>query len=181
MTAIVGVVQDGEVWMGADSCTLDGDFTRTLCEPKIGRVGEFLFGCAGSMRTTQIMRYLFTPPDYEEGRDLMEYVIRDFMPALRSCFQENGGIETREGMDYLDGNILVAFRGRLFGIYQGSQVEEYREAFHVLGSGLLPASAALYALFRFDELSAPERIEIALEAAAAYMNGVHGPFHIEKL
>jgi len=61
MTAIAGVVQDGEVWIGGDSAGVAGLALTVRADAKVFRLGEMVIGCAWSCRGRQILRYHVTP------------------------------------------------------------------------------------------------------------------------
>lgn len=50
MTCIVGIVDNGKVYMGADSLGVGGLSKRVRKDPKLFRVGEFVFGYTSSFR-----------------------------------------------------------------------------------------------------------------------------------
>ena len=63
MSCVVGVVNKGKVWMGADSAASDGEDMVSLTNHKVFFCGPLLIGCVGSIRMTQIIQYrLVVPP-----------------------------------------------------------------------------------------------------------------------
>ncbi len=54
MTCIAAVAHEGNVWMGADSAGVSGLALAVRRDPKIYRVGDFLFGFTSSFRMGQL-------------------------------------------------------------------------------------------------------------------------------
>ena len=57
MTCIVGLVDDGKVYMGGDAASVDGYIVRTSALSKVFRNGPFLIGYSTSWRMGQILQY----------------------------------------------------------------------------------------------------------------------------
>ena len=66
MTAIVGIVHNGRVWLGADTAVTAGDFVvgETV---KVWEQGEFVFAFTGSVREQQIVQHRVVLPDVAEA------------------------------------------------------------------------------------------------------------------
>ena len=67
MTCIVGVVDNGKVYMGGDSAGVGGLCIETRKQPKVFRNGDFLIGYTDSFRMGQLLQYKMSPPRYFEG------------------------------------------------------------------------------------------------------------------
>lgn len=182
MTLVVGIVHQGEVWMGSDSACCDDNQRQIIATPKMCRKGEFLIGCAGTLRATHIVQYHLELPQQGQEQDVHEFICRDVAEAIRECFVKHDCIESDKGATKLDANILIGYRGRLFAVHTSWQVVEDATPYHSIGSAYPNANGALYAL----ERAAPElppllRLELVLETASAQVMDVAPPFHIEKL
>jgi hypothetical protein len=94
MTCIVGYVDQkrGCVFLGGDSAaTRSTDQQFIVTDPKVFRVGEFVFGCTGEFRMMQLLHYsLELPPCPASSDDLEKYLATDFANALRACFADGG-------------------------------------------------------------------------------------------
>jgi hypothetical protein len=55
MTCIVGIVENGKVYMGGDAAGVNGYSVRVRKDPKLFKVGEFLFGYTSSFRMGQLL------------------------------------------------------------------------------------------------------------------------------
>jgi hypothetical protein len=170
MTCIVGIVHHGKVYLGADSALTSETCQVSISEePKVFAIGEFVFGCSGSSRVSQLLHYAFTPPPIEG--DLMRYMVVDFVKALKACLKDDG----QKDDNLLDGSgLLVGVRGRLFCVYADFQMEETPSGCNAIGGASDIAMGALYATR--DDYEPHERLCIALEAAQEYNVTVRPPF-----
>lgn len=186
MTCVIGLVDNEQgVIMGADSAGSDGHRISTYKAPKVWRhecrAGVFLFGVAGSYLPMQVIRHNFDPPRVVEGQDLDEYMVSEFVPALRESLRQAGcdgkdGAEASMGI----GNVLVGFRGRLFEIQSNFTVLESSKGFMAIGSGTDYAMGCLYGN-EASSLDGVERIRQALVCAESFVTTVRGPFTVSAL
>ena len=88
MTCIAAVAEGGNVWMGADSAGVAGLSLSVRRDPKIYRVGEFLFGFTSSFRMGQLLGYKFSPPLHHSEWDADRYMTTVFIDALRDTVRE---------------------------------------------------------------------------------------------
>ena len=94
MTCIVGYVEKGRVYMGADSCGSNGHNYAIYNRPKLFKINDrFIIGCTGTFRLIDLLHYGFDPPKITEGYDRNGYMGRDFIPALRKYFKDHGLLE----------------------------------------------------------------------------------------
>jgi ATP-dependent protease HslVU (ClpYQ) peptidase subunit len=171
MTCIVGLVENGIVYLGADSAGSAGNVLAVRRDEKVFRNGEFVMGFTDSFRMGQLLRYAFTPPKIPEGRDLMAYMVTDFVDAVRACFGD-GGYRREENSVETGGVFLVGVRGRLFEIESDFQVGERVRPYAAIGSGMDVALGSL-----FTSSGDPgRRLQAALLAADEFTTTVCGPF-----
>lgn len=116
MTLIVGVIYEGDVWMGSDSAASADNQQEILALTKHCRKGEFLIGCCGTMRSTQIAQYYLELPTQQDGQSITDYMVKDVGEAVRACFIRHECLEMEGGFAKLDANILLGYRGHLFSI-----------------------------------------------------------------
>ena len=174
MTAIVGVVKDGDVWIGADRQSTAGG---SIVEFPRGRVWErkdFIIGVAGDVRTAQILRYGFFPPEIYGKTDVFKYMAIDFVDDIRDALEENGNLYTRRGRCSMFNEMLVGFRGSLYVIRSDFAVGKITECI-AIGPG---GGVATDALVAASNLGPEERIRAALEAAARHNALDCGPLDI---
>jgi hypothetical protein len=185
MTAIIGLVQDGVVWMAGDSSANDlenlASFSRS--ETKVFHNGQYLMGIAGQCRCSQVMHYVFTPPrmpSHVQGpAEVIEFMVREFIPVLRVCLEEQG-VTTGEVTDPFPGNALIGVRGILLELEPDFQISSNTDPFGAAGQ------ASPYCLGAFNAtqnlIEDPiDRLWAVLDAAGAYSMAVKKPFNVERL
>jgi ATP-dependent protease HslVU (ClpYQ) peptidase subunit len=178
MTAIVGLVSGGTVWMGGDSATSWQDDRVSVCSnPKVFRVGHFLVGSAGSGRTQRILRHAWTPPPRRK-LGLEHYISVAVVDSIRRALIEGGAAEKKDNVEDAAGDILLGYRGHLFRVDSDYNVDEAKHSFDAVGCGAVPALAAVYAN---PKASPKQRILTALRAAQEFNAAVRGPFTIESV
>lgn len=178
MTCIVGLVDEGKVYIGGDSAGVNGNWDLIVrADPKVFRTGPFLMGFTSSFRMGQLLHYAFVPPPHPPELDLYRYMTVDFINAVRDCLK-SGGWAKKEGEKEVGGIFLVGYRGHLFHVESDYQVGEALDGYMAVGSGDEVARGALYAT---QKLPPMVRLRLALEAAERWNAGVRGPFVIEVL
>lgn len=177
MTAVVGLVEGGKVWMGADSATTwDNTRIQVTSNPKVFRVGPFLVGSSGSGRTQRILRHGWTPP--KRGKlPLERYVATTVVDSIRKALSDGGVAEKKDNVEDAAGDVLLGYRGHLFRMDSDYNVDEARAPYDAVGCGAPVALGAMYAL----KAPAKQRILTALRAAQEFNWGVRGPFVVEVM
>ena len=175
MTCIVGIVKNKKVYIGGDSAFISGWGIVVRPDEKVFQRDGITFGCAGSPRAANLLRYHLRIPE-PSGNDLLRYMATDFVNAMRDCFKEGGYAERENEAESISSVFLIGVLGRLFECDSDYQMKEVRD-YAAIGSG---EDAALGALFATRQKAPIARIQIALEAAEAYSWSVRGPFHILK-
>ncbi len=172
MTCIVGIEQDGSVYIGADSSTTSDYETRSTLVQKVFRKGNFIIGYTSSFRMGQILQYQVEFPIadiYDE-----EYMVKYFVESIRSKFKEYGYARI-DNNEETGGCFLVGVQGHLYEIAADYQVNHYLDHIASVGAGSNYALGAMAAL----EFSGPnERILKALEVATKFSPYVCSPFKI---
>jgi ATP-dependent protease HslVU (ClpYQ) peptidase subunit len=176
MTCIVGIAEQGKVFLGADSAGVSGLDIANRKDAKIFRNGEFVMGCTTSFRMIQLLQYKFTPPKRHPDTDVMHFMVADFVEAVRQLFK-NGGFAAKDREVDSGGVFLVGYAGRLFCIQSDFQVAERVDGFDACGCG---ESFALASMFMSVDKPIRERLQSALEVAAYFSAGVRGPFVFEE-
>lgn len=176
MTAVIGVVEDRTVWLGGDSAGVGGLSMQTRSDPKVFKSGEFVLGYTTSFRMGQILEHHLVAPQPFEGEAGMPYMVKRFVPAVKTLLKEHGFQESQNGRDS-GGTFLVGYRGELYEIEDDYQVARVMQSYHAVGCG---RDLALGSLFTTSDFawSPKVRIRKALEAAAEFSAGVRGPFTI---
>jgi ATP-dependent protease HslVU (ClpYQ) peptidase subunit len=176
MTCIVGLVENGKVYMGGDSAGVTGFNLRIRTDPKVFLNELFLIGYTSSFRMGQLLRFKFKPPYHKPEINIDEYMMTDFIDSVRQCFKDNGYTEINNNRETA-GTFLVGYKGRLFIIDSDYQVGESANYFDAVGCGEDFALGSLNS----TRGNPKERIQKALETAEKFCCGVRGPFIIEEV
>jgi ATP-dependent protease HslVU (ClpYQ) peptidase subunit len=177
MTAIVGLVSKGTVYIGGDSAGVAGYDLTVRADTKVFRAGPYLFGFTTSFRMGQLIRYSLDVPQPSGG--LERFMATTFVNAVRDCLK-NGGWARRENEREEGGVFLVGVAGRLFVVESDYQVGEAADGYAAVGCGDQLALGALFATAP-TKMAPRRRVELALGAAERFSAGVRGPFVILSL
>lgn len=182
MTCVVGIEQDGIVWLGADSSSIEPHSMKLqiVSEPKAFAREEFAAAFTTSFRMGQLLEHAFSPPPRPEGATDVGYLVSMFLDELRRCFREHGFVQTANdehatGQE-LGGEFLLAYRGRLYQVFPDFNITRPARGFAAAGCGEQVALGSLHAT---HGKGAPgDRILAALSAAEEFSAGVRGPFTV---
>ncbi len=172
MSTVMAIVDNGKIWMGADSfaTTKDGERRRMKCI-KIFTNGPYLIGYIGSVRTGQVLRpEYFKPPNK----------IYEFPDKLITHFEKKGclAVDSDNQCSLHESNLLIATpKGKLYEILVDFQMNEI-EDFTAIGSGSSFALGSLYTTRKWG--SPKKRIMTALKVAAIYDMQTGPPFIVEE-
>ncbi len=173
MTAIVGVVSDGVVYLGGDSQATAGWDRHLLAQSKVFRAGPYVFGVAGSPRFRQLLQHAFDPP--APTIDLDKFLATTFVNALRDTMKNGGLAAKNSDVESTNSTFLMGVHGRLFTVHSDYQLCEESTDYAATGSAQGEARGALYATADLG-LTPRQRMRVALKAAARHDVTVHGPF-----
>jgi len=177
MTCIIGLLDKGGVYIGADSAGMAGYGLTVRADEKVFINGDFIMGFTSSFRMGQLLRYSLKPPKYHPDIDLNEYMVTDFINAVRDCLK-TGGYAKKDKDAETAGVFLVGFKGRLFKVESDYQVGVSALAYDACGCG---EDIALGSMYSNSSLPPRERIQQALGAAEQFSAGVRHPFVIKEL
>jgi 20S proteasome alpha/beta subunit len=177
MTCIVGLRDNGIVYIGADSAGIDVSSLeiRPRLDKKVFKSDDFVIGFSGSFRGGQILKYNVLYPEIKKHafsvEEVEKYFVSEFVESVRDAFIAHGFPTDDDSCPF-----IVGYNGWLVHIESDYQVGIY-EDFTATGSGSAYALGSLHSTVGMD----PEyRITLALGAAAEYNAGVRGPFYIER-
>lgn len=178
MTCVVGLVENGKIWIGADSIGTRGNESFNLSLPKVFKSGSFIFGCAGSPRQLQILQACFNPPKMTDQQDALNYLITDVMTHIQEIFSKHKALRQFDTLTQEhDSEFLIGFQGGLYGMYADFQLIQRAEGFDAVGCGAQYALGALHVLAPYD-VKPKEKIFKALAAASHYDPFVGGQINI---
>jgi ATP-dependent protease HslVU (ClpYQ) peptidase subunit len=149
----------------------------TYVEAKVWSDSDFIFGNSGSVRQGQLLRHKLIVSEQRGSQSVEEYMVCDFVDAVRQCFRDNGLMKVHDSVES-GGLFLVGYRGRLFRIDSDYQVGESADGYDAIGCGDEVAKGALHVLTSHKP---EERIRQALAASEHINKGVRAPFVVEKL
>lgn len=171
MTAIVGLVDDGVVWVAGDSGSFKGWSRHTKPNGKVFKVKECIIGLSGRAVDAQLIEHHLEVPAIEDY-DVRDWAIKKFVPALRGTLKGNGRVTLKDGCESWDSEFLLGVRDRLFRVSSDFYVAERGDGYEATGCGEEFALGSL-----FDQVGPPAmRLYTALCAAAYFSAGVHPPF-----
>lgn len=181
MTCIVGIAQDNTVTIGGDSAGVGGYSIQLRADTKVFRTGNYVMGFTTSFRMGQLLRYGELPPapTAEEQWDLDRFMATTFVDGVRKVLETGGWLKTSNGVE-TGGTFLVGVRGHLYEIQGDFQIARTLDGYSAVGCGDDLALGALHATAD-SGLTARERVEAALRAAAHHSAGVAAPFAFEVL
>ena len=176
MTCVIGLVHNGDTYLGADSASVSEQDVLIRSDKKVFRKGPLLIGFTSSFRMGQLLRYSLAIRK-QKVTDDFRYMATDFVDALRTCFKAGGYATTADNAE-VGGVFIVGYKGKLYQMDSDYQVVTIEDDFIAVGSGSQIAYGALYA-DRSDK-NPRQRVLTALKAAERYNIGVRGPFTIIK-
>lgn len=178
MTCIVGLVDNGKIYMGGDSAGVAGLDVRGRADRKVFKIGNFIMGFTTSFRMGDLLKHDFSPPQRYTSCDIYKYMVTEFINEVRTCLKRGGYAKKKEETES-GGTFLVGYAGNLFRIADDYQVGQNILSFDACGCG---ENYALGSLCSTEAWTNPtKRIEKALSAAQEFSAGVREPFHIEVL
>lgn len=186
MTCIVAHKKDGVIYMGGDSFAGYEHRYRLMKESKVFIKDNIIFGCCGSFRMMDLLRYKLNIPPFllpKERPDLFidSYVHTAFMDSVIECFEKNG-FSRIDNNEKEGGTFMVGIGGKIFSIYDDFQAMEYSGNTTTMGSGEMVALGAMNAIEMINsDMHPAEKIEIALRSTAECVPNVRKPFSIISL
>ena len=186
MTCVVGWNAIGKIWMGGDSAGVDAaNLMRVVRkDTKVFKLGtEYLIGYAGSFRFGQLLRYKFVPPEKPEGKDDYEFMVVDWMDAVRTVLKDSGFSKVDDNVEsFEDSSAIIGYNGRLYCLEEDLQIGELTLPYAAIGCGADFAWGSLDTGYKLSKRISPrKRIQLALEAAGAFSAGVAPPYTIMSL
>jgi ATP-dependent protease HslVU (ClpYQ) peptidase subunit len=174
MTCIVGLEENGRVYIGADSAAVAGFQVRASRTPKVFRKGEYTIAYTSSFRMGQILAHQVDYPLVPEGGASEEFMVTEFCESVRKALKESGYSSIENNVES-GGSFLVGVRGKLYHVDSDFQVNHYIDGIAADGCGREYALGAIRALSRVEPL---KRMYKALEISSYFSGGVIAPFKV---
>lgn len=177
MTCIVGLAENGIVYIGGDSAAVAGYNIFTTQLRKVFKIGNFIIGYTSSFRMGQLLQYHLEVRQQQDGETDERYMVVAFAESARLLFKEKGYSKVDSNVES-GGTFLIGYRGTLYEMDYDFQINSRVPQIAAVGCGGEFAMGALYAL---SGLSAVERITQSLEISAKLSSAVIAPFIIEQM
>lgn len=179
MTTIVGIQGDNYAVVCTDSRISSFDDSGMAFQittlgsgtSKVAVNGRYILGAAGDVRAINILHHAFTPPTPPAnayGKKLDQFITRMFIPALRSCFEEQGYANTnRDNGAHIaeqDSTIIVVVHGTVYIIESDYSWTSDTSGIYAIGTGSSYALGALQALIGTKKLTSQQARTLANKA-----------------
>ena len=179
VTTIVGIQGDAYSVVCTDSRISSIDDTGFAFQittlgagtSKVANNGKYILGAAGDVRAINILHHAFQPPAppvNAYGRKLDQFITRQFIPALRHVFDEQGySLPERDSSDHIaehSSTIIVVVHGTLYSIEGDYSWTSDTSGIYSIGTGSSYALGALQALVGGKKLSIQQAKNAATKA-----------------
>jgi ATP-dependent protease HslVU (ClpYQ) peptidase subunit len=174
MSCVIGIIDDGKIYMGADSYATTGEGEiRPVIANKLFFNRDYLIGYTGSVRGGQVlMPGRFDPPPK----------IEDMPDTIRDHLYSKGCVMDSEEHGQIQGcNFLIGFQGKIYEILIDFQLNETRGSCNAIGAGSTFAFGSLYTTSFAKNITPHGRIMMALNAASFYTTTCGPPFIYESI
>jgi len=185
MTCVVGLVDDGIVYIGGDSAGTTENSMNVYQTDKVFTRPPFIFGGTGSYRGIQLLKYELEIPEligyYKQVKDKDDYDTESFMhlvsEVIRKTFKDKGHSIMEANNELHETQTLIGFDGHLYLLDVNFAILEPRKRFIAIGGGSQAALGSLYGTIGLipDPI---DRLLTALEASEEYSNSVRSPYHV---
>ena len=161
MTTIVGIQGDTYAVICTDSRVSSFDESGMAFQittlgsgtAKIATNGDYLLGAAGDIRAINILHHAFTPPKpplNALGKKLDQFITRQFVPILRTSFEEQGyAMPERDSSAHIaeqGSTIVVVVHGTIYIIDGDYSWTSDTSGIYAIGTGSSYALGAMQAL-----------------------------------
>jgi len=183
MTCIVAIeTDDGSVVIGGDSAGVTGLDIHIRRDEKVFQNGPMIMGICGSFRMGQLLRYAVAVPDHDPRTSDMQYMVLEFVDAMRDSFKEKGILRKTEEVEEYYGSFLIGYKGKLYLCDADFQIGRVYENYSACGCGGSYALGVLHDIKKNDPKCPPiEAVTRALDAATFHSGGVAKPYTILTL
>lgn len=150
------------VTIGFDSRVSFGSSYNDLEADKVFANNGIVFGIAGAVLDSQIIRYADLPDPADAGWDIDKWVTNELIPELAHALDDRAAFERHSGKGWTNSHILAVVRDRVYQISSDTAWVRRTDGVYTIGSGSGYARGAL---------SVKASVRQALEVAAAHDKG----------
>lgn len=172
MTCIIGLVEDGTVYMGGDSRLNFGGSIETHPRGKLLRKGELLIGTCGLSITRNLVEHVMVVPERPDDISDETYIVAHVIAVLHDLMHTHS-------LDFSESGAIIGYRQQVYRVSSDYSVTTNMHGVYCIGSGESLALGAMTALK--DILPPTARILRALEIASEFNDGCAPPFYVESI
>lgn len=175
MTIIVGLVEKGKAYIASDGRISSGTeiINCATVDHKVYHFGKLVIGCAGTVRTMQIIRDNLNLPIQMDGQSDQAY-LSSFVRAVEALYKEH----TVKDSDKI--RCILGYNHKIYRLECDFSITESK--CDAVGSGAKVARGALTASFMLKaKLSPAKRLRLAVDCAAQCDSGCGNSFHMVKV
>jgi ATP-dependent protease HslVU (ClpYQ) peptidase subunit len=183
MTCIVGLLDRKEdcIYVGADSLASYWHYQSQIKNKKVFKAKDnknVVMAITGTVKIQNILSIeegLIEEVKHLKNEINFDSIVKYTVPKIFELAKKYNDITIVDGMSFLNGALIFAYKNQLYQIESNGQVLEFQDDYVADGSGTDFAAAVLS---QTEGLPTAERIKAALEAAEKHGIGVKRPFHI---
>jgi hypothetical protein len=180
MTCIIGFEDklNNKVFIGADSCSSNLYNYDCVAEPKVFVRDKFIFGYTSTFRFGQLLQYKLDIPFHREDKKKdYEYLVSDFVEAIRLCLKNNGASEINNSVES-GGFCLIGYKGKLYKLQADFSLLRNTNGFQSVGCGDISARTAMMVLLDKGFKTPEDLINDSLYFVSQIDSHVKEPFTI---
>lgn len=184
MTCIVGFrdFTNNKVYIGGDSYSVTSSLEyHVMDNDKVFERQGLIFGYTSTWRFGQLVQYTMEYPPRISDTNSMEYLCRQWVPALLACLQDNGHVGTGTQEDHdgklQSGQALIGLDGKLFFLNSDFSILQPSNGTFAVGCGADFALGAMAVLLD-TKLKPEDKVRKCIEASSTLSGGVGGPITV---
>jgi len=169
MTCIVGMVDNGYVYIGGERGASDDNAIISSTRPKVGVRNGWIYGFAGTFGIGQLIECIDLPP-LDRDEDVYTYIRLDIVEKLKGAIESYSKDNEENTTEW-----LIGCQGRLFEM-SSADWGVCEVSYTSIGSGFPYALGSLYTSIRTKDVE--KRLRMAISAAIEYSPSCRGPIDI---
>jgi hypothetical protein len=191
MSIVIAYLCESGVIFGSDSRIVRGDNYRDGGE-KYFKIDNFVFGVAGGLRETNIIKHSLKLPRKDPVQDIDKYIHTVIPAEIRKTLKTNGALCTEDGIERNEGKYILwcAENNSLYIISQNFCVDKvsakgiapYAVRFAAIGSGAAHAEGAIFIMITYtpkENTTENEIVFCGIEAANNHITSCGGKIHTD--
>ena len=172
MTCIVGMVDNGYVYIGGERGASDDNAIISSTRPKVGVRNGWIYGFAGTFGIGQLIECIDLP-SLDRDEDVYTYIRLDIVEKLKGAIESYSKDNEENTTEW-----LIGCQGRLFEM-SSADWGVCEVSYTSIGSGFPYALGSLYTSIRTKDVE--KRLRMAISAAIEYSPSCRGPIDILRV